>query len=175
MRIARFSLRIKPIQDFAIVNPERDDRYREYWKEYYRLMARRGVTIPYAKLELRRRTTLIAAMLLKKGEGDGMICGSISTTSRHLRYIDQVLGRAPDTKVYAAMNRLILPHHQVFIVDTHVNADPDPGQLAEITKSAAKVIQRFGLHPKIALLSHSNFGSHDTASSQKMRATLRAS
>jgi malate dehydrogenase (oxaloacetate-decarboxylating)(NADP+) len=121
---------------------------------------------------MRRRTTLIAATLLKRGDADGMICGSISDTARHLRYIDRVIGREPGCSIYAAMNAVILPGRQLFIVDTHVNADPDARQLAEITRLAARAIRRFGIEPKAALLSHSNFGSSDSASAAKMRETL---
>jgi malate dehydrogenase (oxaloacetate-decarboxylating)(NADP+) len=122
---------------------------------------------------MRRRTTLIAAMLLKKGEADGLICGTISTTSRHLRYIDQVLGRRSGVTVYGAMTGLVLPGRQVFIVDTHVNLDPTAEELAEIAGMAADQLAAFGLVPKIALLSHSNFGSSDAPSAQKMRDTLQ--
>ncbi|MBB6093667.1 malate dehydrogenase (oxaloacetate-decarboxylating)(NADP+) [Povalibacter uvarum] len=168
-RIQRYGLRLKPGKDFTIVNPEHDERYREYWQEYRRIMARRGITAQYAKLEMRRRTTLIASMLLRMGEGDGMICGTISTTVRHLRYIDDVIGRAPDVSVYAAMNALLLPNRQIFLVDTHVNLDPTAEQLAEITLMAATAVRRFGIEPKAALLSHSNFGTSDSPSAQKMR------
>jgi len=171
-RIAHYGLRLKPGQHFDIVNPEADSRYREYWQAYHELMQRRGVTAQLAKLELRRRTTLIAAMLLSKGEADGMICGTISTTGRHLEYIDQVIGKRPGISTYAAMNALILPSRQLFIVDTHINLDPTAEQLAEITVMAADMIRRFGIEPKAALVSHSNFGSSDAPSAVKMRRTL---
>jgi malate dehydrogenase (oxaloacetate-decarboxylating)(NADP+) len=171
-RIRRYGLPLQPGRDFTIVNVEHDERHREFWMEYHRLMMRRGVTAQFAKLEMRRRTTLIAAMLLRKGAADGMICGTISTTARHLEYIDSVLGKRPGVNVYAAMNALILPNRQIFLVDTHVNLDPTAAQLAEITQMAAEVLRRFGLIPKVALLSHSNFGSHDDASVLKMRETL---
>jgi len=171
-RIRRYGLPLQPGRDFTIVNVEHDERHREFWMEYHSLMMRRGVTAQYAKLEMRRRTTLIAAMLLRKGAADGMICGTISTTARHLEYIDCVIGKRPGVNVYAAMNALILPNRQVFLVDTHVNLDPTAAQLAEITQMAAEVLRRFGLIPKVALLSHSNFGSHDDASSLKMREAL---
>jgi len=171
-RIRRYGLPLQPGRDFTIVNVEHDERHREFWMEYHRLMMRRGVTAQFAKLEMRRRTTLIAAMLLRKGAADGMICGTISTTARHLEYIDSVIGKRPGVNVYAAMNALILPSRQVFLVDTHVNLDPTAAQLAEITQMAAEVMRRFGLIPKVALLSHSNFGSHDDASALKMREAL---
>src|SRR5271156_5734754 len=170
--IKRHGLRIRIAEHFTVVNPEQDERYREYWQDYHQLTERRGVTAQYAKLEMRRRTTLIAAMLLTKGEADVLICGTISTTARHLRYIDQVIGRPAGVNVYGAMSGLILPGRQVFIVDTHVNLDPSALQLAEITQLAADQLCAFGLNPKAALLSHSNFGSSDAPSAVKMRATL---
>jgi len=170
--IKRNGLRIRAGEHFIVVNPEQDERYREYWQDYHKLTERSGVTAQYAKLEMRRRTTLIAAMLLKKGEADGLICGTISTTARHLRYIDQVIGRRAGVNVYGAMSGLVLPGRQVFIVDTHVNFDPSAPQLAEITQLAADQLCAFGLSPKVALLSHSNFGSSDAASALKMRTTL---
>src|SRR6202041_4173247 len=121
---------------------------------------------------MRRRTTPIGAMRLKKGEADGMICGTISTMARHLHYIDQVIGHRAGASVYGALTGLILPGRQVFIVDTHVNLDPTAEQLAELTRLAADQLSAFGLVPKVALLSHSNFGSSDAPSAQKMRATL---
>ncbi len=172
-RLKRFGLRVNEGEHYGVVNTEFDPRYREYWQAYYTLMQRRGVSQQYAKLEMRRRTTLIASMLLDKGEGDGMICGTISTTGRHLRYIDEVIGRKPGCSVYGAMNALMLPGRQVFIVDTHVNLDPSADELAEITIMAAEEVRRFGIEPKIALLSHSNFGSSNAPSALKMREVLR--
>jgi malate dehydrogenase (oxaloacetate-decarboxylating)(NADP+) len=170
--IKRCGLRVRIGEDLTVVNPERDPRYREYWQDYHRLTQRRGVTAQYAKLEMRRRTTLIAAMLLKKGEADGLICGTISTYALHLYYVDQVIGRGKSATVYGAMSGLILPGRQVFIVDTHVNLDPSAEELAEITQLAADQLSAFGLVPKVALLSHSNFGSSDAPSALKMRGTL---
>src|SRR5580658_82207 len=170
--IKRYSLRIRAGEHFSVVNPDHDERYREYWQEYYRLTQRHGVTAQYAKLEMRRRTTLIAAMLLRKGEADGLICGTISTTARHLKYIDRVIGRRAGVNVYGAMSGLILPGRQVFLVDTHVNLDPTADQIAEITELAADQLRAFGLVPKAALLSHSNFGTSDAPSALKMRAAL---
>jgi malate dehydrogenase (oxaloacetate-decarboxylating)(NADP+) len=170
--IKRHGLRIRAGEHFSIVNPEHDERFREYWQAYHALTNRRGVTAQYAKLEMRRRTTLIAAMLLKKGEADGLICGTISTTARHLHYIDRVLGKRPGVNVYGALTGLILPGRQVFIVDTHVNIDPTAEHLAEITQLAAEQLYAFGLVPKVALLSHSNFGTSDAPSALKMRAVL---
>jgi malate dehydrogenase (oxaloacetate-decarboxylating)(NADP+) len=171
-RIARYGLRLRPGVDATVVDTEQDARYDEAWRAYYELMARRGVTRQYAKLEMRRRTTLIAATLLKRGDADGMICGAVSDAARHLRYIDRIIGRAPGRSVYAAMNALILPERQLFIVDTHINQDPSAAELAEITVMAAQAIRRFGVEPKAALLSHSNFGSSEATSAIKMREAL---
>ncbi|WP_019450876.1 NADP-dependent malic enzyme [Cupriavidus sp. BIS7] len=170
-RIERFGLRLRMGEDFTVVNPEHDERFREYSDTYYRMMAREGITPQYAKLELRRRTTLIGSMLVKKGEADGMICGTVSTTAAHLRYIDQVIGGT--NCVYAAMNGLVLPGRQIFLVDTHVNVDPTAAELAEITIMAAEELKRFGIEPKVGLLSHSNFGTSEAPSARKMRDTLK--
>ncbi|MBB1634217.1 MULTISPECIES: NADP-dependent malic enzyme [Cupriavidus] len=169
-RIERFGLRLRGGIDFTVVNPEHDARFRDYSEAYFKMMARQGITQQYAKLEMRRRTTLIGAMLVKQGEADGMICGTVSTTAAHLRYIDQILGGT--NEVYAAMNGLVLPGRQIFLVDTHVNVDPTAGQLAEITLMAAEELKRFGIVPKVALVSHSNFGTSEAPSAQKMRETL---
>jgi malate dehydrogenase (oxaloacetate-decarboxylating)(NADP+) len=171
-RIERLGLRVRPGADFDLINPDQDDRYREYWSEYLRLTARKGVSEAYAKLEMRRRPTLIGAMLVRLGAADGMICGTGGPFSEHLRYIDQVIGKKPGSRVYAAMNTLMLPGRQLTLVDTHVNIDPDAAQLAEITVAAADELRRFGILPKVALLSHSNFGSSDHPSALKMREAL---
>src|ERR1700761_2077322 len=171
-RIARYGLRLVNGQDYTVVNTDHDERYRDFWKTYYKMMSRKGITEQMAKLEMRRRTTLIGAMLVEKGEADGMICGTVSTTHRHLHFIDQVIGKKEGCKVYAAMNALVLPGRQIFLVDTHVNVDPTPEQLAEITIMAAEEVRRFGIEPKIALLSHSNFGTSNAPTAQKMRDTL---
>ncbi len=171
-RIERFGLRIRAGVDFDLVNPESDRRYRQYWESYHRMTERKGVTEQYAKLEMRRRHTLIGAMMMHLGEADGMICGTFGSHSLHLHYVDQVLGRRPDVSCYAAMNLLILPKRSVAIVDTHVNADPSAEELAEITLMAAEEMRRIGITPRIALLSHSNFGSSTAASAEKMRQVL---
>ena len=179
-RIERFGLRLAEGVDYDVVNVENDHRYRDFWQTYHRMTERRGVTMPIAKIEMRRRLTLIGAMLLHKGEVDGMLCGTWGTTHAHLQYIDQVIGKRPggspstpqDVQVYACMNGLMLPGRQLFLVDTHVNADPSAVELAEITAMAADEMRRFGVQPKAALLSHSNFGSSDHPSALKMREVL---
>jgi malate dehydrogenase (oxaloacetate-decarboxylating)(NADP+) len=171
-RVQKFGLRLRQGIDYDVINPDYDERYRDYWHSYYELTSRKGVTQEYAKLEMRRRHSLIGAMMIKKGDADGMICGTFGTTDLHLKYIDQVLGRRAGACVYAAMNVLVLPERQMVIVDTHVNENPDANELAAITIMAAEEMRRFGLSPRAALLSHSNFGSSNSASAQKMRAAL---
>jgi len=171
-RVARLGLRMRPDADFEITNPEHDPRYREYWTEYYRLTERKGVSQQYAKIEMRRRLTLIGAMMVHRGEADGMICGTFGTHGLHLEYVDQVLGLAPGAHQYAAMNAVMLPNHTVFIADTYVNVDPSAEQVADIALLAADVIRRFGIEPKVALLSHSSFGTADDPAARKMRDAL---
>jgi len=171
-RIERFGLRLRAGVDFDIINPEYDERYRDYWQEYLALTRRKGISEGYAKLEMRRRHTLISSMMIRKGDADGMICGTYGSVPMHLQYIDQVLGKREGVNVYAAMNVLILPDRQVALVDTHVNENPTAEQLAEITMLAAEEMRRFGIEPRAALLSHSNFGTSNSESAQKMRKTL---
>ncbi|WP_312302494.1 NADP-dependent malic enzyme [Pulveribacter sp.] len=171
-RVEKFGLRLKQGVDYDVVNVEDDHRYRDFWQTYHRMTERRGVTVPIAKIEMRRRLTLIGSMLLHKGEVDGLICGTWGHTVHHLNYIDQVIGKRAGAHTYACMNALLLPDRQVFVVDTHVNYDPTAEQLAEITVMAAEEIMRFGIRPKAALLSHSNFGSSNHESAVKMRRTL---
>ncbi len=171
-RIEKFGLRLQQGRDYDIVNVEQDDRYRDFWQTYHRMTDRKGVTAQMAKIEMRRRLTLIGAMLLHKEQVDGMICGTWGTTNIHLQYIDQVIGKREGVCTYACMNGLMLPNRQVFLVDTHVNYDPDAQQLAEIAVMAAEEMMRFGVKPKAALLSHSNFGSSNQPSAVKMRTVL---
>jgi malate dehydrogenase (oxaloacetate-decarboxylating)(NADP+) len=171
-RIERFGLRIKVGQHFDIVNPEGDPRFRDYWKAYHRLTERRGVSVQYAQIEMRRRHTLIGSMLIHKGEADGMICGTFGTHGLHLHYIDQVIGKRAGVKNFYAMNLLMLPKRTVAICDTYVNHDPDPEQLFEMTQLASEELRRFGLIPKVALVSHSSFGTSDAPSAVKMRQAL---
>jgi malate dehydrogenase (oxaloacetate-decarboxylating)(NADP+) len=171
-RCEKFGLRLQAGRDYDCVNVEQDDRYRDYWQTYHRMNARKGVTQQYAKIEMRRRLTLIGAMLLHKGDVDGLLCGTWATTALHLHYINQVIGLRKGAKTYACMNGLILPNRQVMLVDTHVNYDPTAEQLAEVTIMAAEEMKRFGLLPKAALLSHSSFGSSNQPSAIKMREAL---
>ncbi len=171
-RLEQFGLRMKPGVDIELINPEFDSRFRDYWQEYHRLTQRAGVTQPLAKIEMRRRLSLIGAMMVRKGDADAMICGTYGTHDIHLHYIDQVLGLRKGAHEYAAMNGLMLPGRLLFLVDTHVNYDPTAEQIAEITLMAADELQRFGITPKVALLSHSNFGTANTPSALKMREAL---
>ncbi|MEN9618260.1 MAG: NADP-dependent malic enzyme [Pseudomonadota bacterium] len=171
-RIEKFGLRLKEGVNYDVVNVEQDHRYRDFWQTYYKMTARKGVTEQLAKIDMRRRLSLIGTMMLHKGEVDGLICGTWSTPLTHLNYVDQVIGNRKGVSTYAAMNGLLLPDRQVFLVDTHINYDPTAEQLAEITVMAAEEMRRFGIQPKAALLSHSNFGSSDQPSALKMRETL---
>ena len=171
-RIERFGLRLTEGVDYAVVNVEDDHRYKDFWQTYHQLTARKGVTTQLAKIDMRRRLTLIGAMMLHKGEVDGLICGTWTTPDAHLHYINQVIGLRKGISTYACMNALLLPDRQVFLVDTHINYDPSAEQLAEITIMAAEEMKRFGVVPKAALLSHSNFGSSNHATAVKMRDTL---
>ncbi len=181
-RIEKFGLRLSEGVDYQVVNVENDHRYRDFWQTYHRMTERKGVTAQVAKIEMRRRLTLIGSMLLHKGDVDGMICGTWGTTAIHLHYIDQVIGKrtnanatgadAAHVPIYACMNGLMLPGRQVFLVDTHVNYDPSAEELTAITIMAAHEMRRFGFKPKAALLSHSSFGSSNEPSAIKMRKTL---
>jgi malate dehydrogenase (oxaloacetate-decarboxylating)(NADP+) len=171
-RVERLGLRIEAGRDFNLVNPDLDPRFRDYWSSYHRMVERQGVSPEYAKVEMRRRHTLIGAMLMVKGEADGMLCGTFGTHALHLHYIDQVIGLQPGVRHYAAMNALVLPNRTVFICDTYVTPDPDAENIAEMTILAAEEVRRFGLYPKVALLSASNFGTLDLPSARKMQRAL---
>jgi malate dehydrogenase (oxaloacetate-decarboxylating)(NADP+) len=171
-RLETLGLRMKAGSDFELVSPEFDPRYRDYWTTYHRLTERRGVSPEYAKIEMRRRLTLIGAMMIHKGEAESMLCGTFGTHALHLEYVDQVIGRRPGIGHYAAMNALILPNRTIFICDTYVTPDPDAAQIAEMAVLAAEEIRRFGIVPKAALLSASNFGSVNLPSARKMQEAL---
>jgi malate dehydrogenase (oxaloacetate-decarboxylating)(NADP+) len=171
-RIERYGLRLKPGASIEVVDPENDPRYRAYWTEYHRLTERRGVTPQLARIEIRKRPTLIGAMMMHMGDADGMLCGTYGTYDSHRIDVDQVIGMRRGVRTYAAMNAVLLPERTVFIADTYVNADPTAEQIAEITLLAAEVIARFGITPKVALLSHSSFGSSSNPQARKMQAAL---
>jgi malate dehydrogenase (oxaloacetate-decarboxylating)(NADP+) len=171
-RIEKFGLRLKQGVHYDVINPDFDERYRDYWQTYHQMVMRKGVTADMAKLAMRRRHTLIGAMMVHKGDADGMICGTYGTTWTHLDFIEKVLGRRPGANVYAAMNIIITPERQLAMLDTHVNDNPNAEEIAEMTIMAAEELERFGITPRVALLSHSNFGSSNSESAQKMRAAL---
>jgi malate dehydrogenase (oxaloacetate-decarboxylating)(NADP+) len=168
-RLARLGLRVRPGREFELVNPESDPRYRDYWNTYHQLTERKGVTPDFARVEMRRTTTLIGAMMLYKGEADGMLCGTAGVFAMHLHFVDTVIGLRPGLRNYAAMNALMMPGRTVFICDTYVNADPDADEITEMTLLAAEEMRRFGIVPRAALLSASSFGSLRTAAAAKMR------
>ncbi|QOL51250.1 NADP-dependent malic enzyme [Massilia litorea] len=171
-RIQKFGLRLKLGEHFDVINPDFDERYRDYWQTYHQMVMRKGVTADMAKLAMRRRHTLIGAMMIHKGDADGMICGTYGTTWTHLDFIEKVLGKRAGAKVYAAMNFVITEERQLAMVDTHVNENPTAEELAEITIMAAEELERFGITPRVALLSHSNFGTSDSEPAKKMRTAL---
>jgi malate dehydrogenase (oxaloacetate-decarboxylating)(NADP+) len=172
-RLERLGLRVRPGKEFELVNPEFDPRYRDYWSTYHQLTERQGVSPEYARAQMRRNQTLIGSMLVRKGEADCMLCGTFGVHSEHLHYIDQVIGLRPGVRHYAAMNAIILPTRYVFICDTYVTDEPDAEHIAEMTLLAADEMRRFGIAPKVALISASTFGSLDTPSARKMRAALK--
>ncbi len=172
MRIKKFGLRLAVGRDIEIVDPEDDARFNETWSAYYKLKGRDGVTPDIAKAMIRKHNSLIGVMLLQRGDADAMICGVSSRFDNQLKYVDEVIGLKPGVKTYAAMNVLMLPTQTLFICDTHVNEDPTAEQIADMTIQAAAEMQRFGIVPKIALLSHSNFGSSTQPSALRMKEAL---
>lgn len=171
-RIEKFGLRLRLGEDVEVTNPEYDERFHQYWTSYWELMCRDGVTKEMARVEMRRRLTLIGAMMVRLGDADGMICGTVGSYHDHLRYIDQVIGKKAGSDTYAAMNILLLEKQTVALVDTHVNDDPTAEQIAEFTIAAAEEMALLHMKPKAALLSRSNFGSGSSASGSKMRRVL---
>jgi malate dehydrogenase (oxaloacetate-decarboxylating)(NADP+) len=168
-RIAKAGLDLVVGRDFEVVNTEDDPRYRELWQEYHQMMSRDGATEEIARAKLRRDTTLIGCMLLRRGDADALVCGTFGTYDYHLKQVEDVIGLAPGAKRFAAMSVLLLPKRVLAIADTYVNENPTAEEVAEIAAMAADELKRFGIAPKIALLSHSNFGSSRSASAIKMR------
>jgi malate dehydrogenase (oxaloacetate-decarboxylating)(NADP+) len=167
-RIERAGLRIRAGRDFEVVNPDSDPRYKELWQEYHGLRGRQGITPDMAKQRLRSDNTLIGCMLLRRGDVDAVLCGMVGKHIKHLNQVRDVIGLEPGAHCFAAMNLLLLPEHTVFLCDTYVNDDPNAEMLSEIAIMAADEVRRFGVAPKVALLSHSNFGSVRSASAAKM-------
>ncbi|MEF7615252.1 NADP-dependent malic enzyme [Aquincola sp. MAHUQ-54] len=169
MRIERAGLRLKPGVNVEIVDPENDNRFRAYWEDYQRLMGREGITPDMAKAAVRRSNTLIASLMVKRGDADAMLCGLVGRYDHHLDHVRDVIGRSPDASTFAAMNAVLLESRMLFIADTFVNEEPSAEQLAEIASMAADELRRFGVQPKAAFLSHSMFGSSTRASAKRMR------
>jgi malate dehydrogenase (oxaloacetate-decarboxylating)(NADP+) len=163
---------MRPDLDFELVDPQGDARFREYWTLYHELMERRGVSPDYAKTIVRTRNTVIAALMVRRNEADALICGTVGRYRRQLNHILEVIGLAPGMTHAFALNALVLPTGNYFLCDTQVTSDPTAEQIAEMTIHAAREVQRFGIAPKAALLSHSNFGTADSASAVKMRQAL---
>ncbi len=172
-RVAKFGLRLDAGRDFELVNINSDPRYKACWQLYYQLMGRNGISPEDAKEAVLRKPSLIAALLLQMGECDAALCGTVGKYQAHLRHVADVIGQRPDAPVFAAMNGLLLPNRTVFICDTYVNRNPAAEKLVEIARLAADELRRFGLVPKVALLSHSNFGSDDSRSARKMSEARR--
>ncbi len=171
-KVEAAGLRIRESLDFDILDPDNNPRYDEFWQEYHRLMERRGVSLDYAKREVRRRHTLCGSLAVRLGMADGLICGTFGRHQLHRFYVKHVIGTNDRSSSYYTLNLLMLPGRTVFIGDTYVNYDPSAEQLAEMTLLAADEIRRFGITPKVALLSHSTFGTEDTPTSLKMRKVL---
>jgi malate dehydrogenase (oxaloacetate-decarboxylating)(NADP+) len=172
-RIEKFGLRLKLGEDVEVTNPEYDERFHQYWTTYWELRCRDGISKEMARVEMRRRLTLIGAMMVRLGDADGMVCGTVGAYHDHLRFVDEAIGMQPGAKTYAAMNILLLDKRTVAIVDTHVNDNPNAEQIAEFTLAAARQMEWLNLAPKVALLSRSNFGSGSSASGTKMREVLK--
>ncbi|GGE73407.1 NADP-dependent malic enzyme [Paenalcaligenes hominis] len=168
MRIKRYGLRLQAGINFEIVDPEDDYRFNETWQAYYQIKGREGVTPEIAKALVRKHNTLIGAMLIRRGDADAMICGVTTRFDHQLVHVEEIIGRKDDASVFAAMNALMLPTQNIFVCDTHVNENPSAEEIADITLMAAEKVRQFGLVPRVALLSHSNFGSRSTESSRKM-------
>ncbi|HLU78926.1 MAG TPA: phosphate acyltransferase, partial [Burkholderiaceae bacterium] len=171
-RIQKYGLRLRLDQDYEVTNPDYDERFNRYWTAYWELMCRRGITKEMARVEMRRRLTLIGAMMVRLGDADGMICGTVGSYGNHLRFIDEVIGKKPGVRTYAAMNILLLADHTLALADTHINDNPDAEQVADITLMAARRLRRFNMIPKVALLSRSNFGTGSSSSGEKMKEAL---
>jgi len=172
MRLQKLGLKIEAGKDFDVVNNESDPRFKEYWNEYYQIMKRRGVSPQQAQRDVIGNPTLIGAIMVHRGEADALICGTVGDYRQHYDIVEKLFGFRPDVKVAGAMNALELPSGNTFIADTYVNEDPTPEQLAELTLMAAETVRRFGIEPKVALLSHSSFGASDAPAARKMRDTL---
>ena len=168
-RIAKAGLRMQLGRDVEVCNPEGDPRFRQYWEHYHQLMKRNGASIEVAKAAVRRSNTIIASLMVTLGDADAMICGLVGTYETHLERIHSIIGRQADARDYATLNALMTNRGTLFIADTYVNEDPTAQQLADIAWMSVQEVQRFGIPPKVAFLSHSSYGSSKRASAKKMR------
>lgn len=168
-QIKRLGLRMVQDEHFEMVNIESDPRYKDYWQYYYQTNQRKGVTVELARRDVRRKTSLIGSLMVERGDADGMICGTFGSYPIHLNYVERVIAKKDGIKNFYALNALLLQGRNLFIADTYIHEDPTAEQLAEMTVLAAQEVRRFGIEPRVALLSHSNFGSSDSESAQKMR------
>ncbi|AIL32217.1 NADP-dependent malic enzyme [Basilea psittacipulmonis] len=171
-RIERLGLRLNIAKDVEICDPNDDPRYATYWREYWELMKRKGVSKDYARVEMRRRLTLIGAMMVRMGDADGMLCGTVGKFISHLQFIDEVLGKTPDSNIYAAMNIVLLQERIICLADTHINPDPNASEIAEIVIKSAQALRRLDIEPKVALVSSSNYGTDTPVSGRVMREAL---
>jgi len=171
-RIEKLGLRLEEGRDFSLTNPESDPRYDDYWRGYHRIMERRGVSPDLARTIMRTNSTVIAAMMMQRGEADAMICGTYGHYGWHLKHVLDVVGKAPGIRDVSAISALIVNKGTFFICDTQVTPDPSMEEIVEMTMLGADVVRRFGMNPKVALISHSNFGNADTPSARKMRAAV---
>jgi malate dehydrogenase (oxaloacetate-decarboxylating)(NADP+) len=169
MRVRRAGLRLKLGRDVAVVDPEDDPRYRDYWEDYHRLLGREGITPEMAKAAVRRSNTLIGTMMVRRGDADALLAGLVGRFDHHLDHVRGVIGLRPGATGFATMNALMLPSRTLFITDTFVNDEPSAQQLAEIAGMAVEELRRFGIPPKVAFVSHSMFGSSTRASAKRMR------
>ncbi len=172
-KIEKLGLRLVPGQDFELINPQKDDRYRNYWEKYHALVSRKGVSRDAARTIVRTNTTVIAALAVRMGDADAMICGTYGRFDFHVRYIIDVIGKKSESHNLSTVSTLILPRRTIFFADSYMTVDPDVDQIVENTLAAAEKVSHFGVTPKIALLSHSNFGSSGAASARKMRRAAR--
>lgn len=172
VRLERLGLRMRPDRDFELIDPQKDHRFNLYWQAYHKIMERRGVSPDLAKIIVRTHTSVIAALMVELGDADAMLCGPVGRYHRHLEHINQIIGKADDHDVIAALNVIVHQKGTYFIADTYVNQNPTAEELTKITLLAAEQVKRFGMHPKIALLSHSSFGSSASPCAQKMRQVL---
>jgi len=172
-RALKLGLRLKRGENYELVDPEDDPRYREYWEEYHSIMERKGITPSLAKRVVRTNTTVIGALMVRRGEADSLICGCVGQYNNHLKHITDIIGLKPGVETPAAMNGLLNERGTYFFCDTQINPDPSIAQISEMTLLAAEEVRRFGITPKTALLSHSNFGTSDCDTAAKMRAAYQ--